>query len=82
MLEKETFPATSLLATLDVQSLYTNIFHTIAINTFTTLFQAHPAFIFLLDLLRYVLFNNIFTFDGEILRQTCGLAMGTKLAQH
>ena len=31
-------------------------------------------------LLRYVLFNNIFTFDGEIFRQICGLAMGTKLA--
>ena len=80
LLEKETFPATSLLATLDVESLYTNISHTRAINTFTRLLQAHPAFIFLLDLLRYVLFNNIFTFDGEIFRQTCGLAMGTKLA--
>ena len=80
MLKKKSFPTSSLLATLDVESLYTNISHTRAINTFTRLFQSHPAFVFLLDLLRYVLFNNIFTFDGENFRQICGLAMGTKLA--
>ena len=49
MLEKESFPTTSLLATLDVESLYPNIFHTRAINTFTRLSQSHPAFVFLLD---------------------------------
>ena len=80
MLKKESFPTTSLLATLDVESLYTNISHTRAICTFTRLLQSYPVFVFLLDLLRFVLFNNVLTFDGEISRQIFGLAMGTKLA--
>ena len=80
MLKKESFFTTLLLAKLDVESLYTNISHTRAISTFIRLFQSHPAFVFLLDLLRFILFNNIFKFNGEMFRQICGLAMGTKLA--
>ena len=35
---------------------------------------------FLLDTLKYVLKNNVFKFDNMIFTQTCGVAMGTRLA--
>ena len=75
-----TLPNHVALASLDVESLYTNISHELAIRTFTRRFQSHPRFVFLLDLLKFVLTNNVFTFDGQFFQQTCGLAMGTSLA--
>ena len=79
-LEQTTLPPHTYLVTLDVESLYTNITHERAINTFTRHFKHHPRFVFFLDLLKHVLRNNVFTFDGHYFKQTCGLAMGTKLA--
>ena len=76
-----TFPNNVALASLDVESLYTNISHGLAIQTFARSFQSHPKYVFLLDLLKFVLSNNVFTFDGRYFRQTCGLAMGTSLAR-
>lgn len=72
-------PITSLLATLDIESLCSNIMHARAIKAFTHRFSTQPQFIFLLDLLKFVI-KNVFKFDSEIFIQTCGLAMGTKLA--
>ena len=51
-----------------------------AISSFTKRFSSHPKFVFLLDLLKFVLYNNTFRFDGKYFRQICGIAMGTKLA--
>ena len=70
----------SYLVTLDIESLYTNISHDQAIVTFLRIFKNHPQVVFLLDLLKFVLKNNIFEFDNLIFTQICGLAMGTKLA--
>ena len=75
-----TFPDNIYLATLDIASLYTNITHIQAIQAFTRRFRSHPKFVFLLDLLKFVLGNNVFSFDNVVFKQTCGLAMGTKLA--
>lgn len=79
-LREMTFPEDVLLATLDIESLYTNITHQQAIHAFMRRFSAHPRRVFLLDLLKFVLTNNVFQFDGLFFKQTCGLAMGTKLA--
>ena len=73
-------PLEAYLITLDIESLYTNISHNEAILSFLRIFAQHPQKVFLLDLLKYVLKNNIFKFDNLLFTQTCGLAMGTKLA--
>ena len=78
-LSQTTLPPHTLLIALDVESLYTNITHDRAICTFTRLFKHHTQFVFLLDLLKHVLYNNVFTFDGKCLKQIGGLAIGMKL---
>ena len=80
ILSNKRIPANAYLITLDIESLYTNISHDQAIITFLKVFKNHPQVVFLLDLLKFVLKNNIFEFDNLVLTQTCGLAMGTKLA--
>ena len=79
ILSNKRIPANSYLITLDIESLYTNISHDQAIITFLKIFKNHPQLVFLLDLLKFVLKNNIFEFDNLTFTQTCGLAMGTKL---
>ena len=73
-------PKQTLICTLDIESLYTNVTHEQAISAFARRFSSHPKFVFLLDLLKFVLSNNVFNFDGRLFSQTCGIAMGTKLA--
>ena len=73
-------PAHSHLATLDITSLYTDITHSEAITIFLKIFKHHPKKVFLVDLLKYVLKNNVFKFDNVTFAQICGIAMGTKLA--
>lgn len=73
-------PRDALLVSLDIESLYTNISHRSAIIAFSRRFKDHPKFVLLLDLLKFVLGNNVFQFDGRFFRQTCGIAMGTPLA--
>ena len=72
-------PPTSYLASLDIESLYTNISFDMAIEVFLKIFAEHPRLIFYLDLLKYVLKNNIFQFSGKIYHQVCGIAMGTTM---
>ena len=48
-LEDMTLPRNTLLCTLDIDSLYTNITHEQAIPAFTRRFNGHPKFVFLLD---------------------------------
>ena len=80
ILSNKRIPANAFLICLDIESLYTNISHDQAIITFLKIFKNHPQLTFLLDLLKFVLKNNIFEFDNLTFTQTCGLAMGTKLA--
>ena len=54
-----TFPPHVYLVTSNIESLYTNITHTRAIEAFTSRFRSHPNFVFLLDLLKFVLGSNV-----------------------
>ena len=80
ILNNKKIPNNALLITLDIESLYTNISHDQAITTFIKIFQNHPKLVLLVDLLKFVLKNNIFEFDTLTFTKTCRLAMGTKLA--
>ena len=80
ILQSLTIPVHAYLITLDIESLYTNISHEEAIISFLRKFKHHPRKVFLLDLLKYVLKNNVFQFDNLIFTQLCGVAMGTRLA--
>ena len=67
----------------DFESLYTNINTKHAINTITEYFSekiSNSAFtiIGLNEILKLILYNNIFTFDKKYYIQINGLAMGTK----
>ena len=73
-------PPNAFLVTLDIESLYTNITHEEAIVSFLKRFADDPNKVFLLDLFKYVLKNNIFQFAENVYTQLCGIAMGTKLA--
>ena len=63
-----------------MRALKTNISHEGAIASFKNRFDNHPHKTFLLNLLKYVLKNNVFQFNNETFSQLCGIAMGTKLA--
>ena len=51
-----------------------------AIEVFLKIFAGHPRLVLYLDLLKFVLNNNIFQFSGRIYHQVCGIAMGTTMA--
>ena len=70
----------NITAGLDIEALYTNVSHQMTIASFTRRFCLHPRFIFLLDLLRFVLYISVFEFDGRHFKQNCGISIGTKLA--
>ncbi len=74
-----------LLATFDVQSLYTNIPHTdglLALEFFLTQrsVDVKPSTACLLDLASIVLTNNFFRFQDDFYLQVKGTAMGSKMA--
>ena len=73
-------PPHAYLVTLDIESPYTNITHEEAIASFHKLFKHHSQKVFLLELLKLVLKNNVFQFNDHVFTQPCGIAMGTKLA--
>ena len=77
-------PEDSILVTLDVSSLYTNIPHHEAISTIQTMLdkdlnKSIPTQ-WILKLLDHVLTKNAFQFDGQIYQQTLGISMGTRAA--
>ena len=80
VLQKLEVPANSYLASLDIESLYTNIGFDMAIEVLLKIFSGHPRLVLFLDLVKYVLQNNLFEFNGRIYHQICGIAMGTKMA--
>ena len=81
-------PKDSILATLDVTSLYTNIPNDEGIEAIGGYLSIHrhyslnPTNSSLLQLLRIVLTTNNFKFDNKDFLQVGGTAMGTKLALH
>ena len=84
-IESTEIPTDSLLVTLDVASLYTNISHEDALEAVSKVLEKYdlphlpPVDVFL-EILSFVLKNNIFSFNGEMYHQLYGVAMGTKLA--
>ena len=51
-----------------------------AIEVFLKIFASHPRLVLFLDLLKFVLKNNIFQLSANIYHQVCGIAMGTTMA--
>ena len=50
-----------------------------AIDVLLKIFANHPRLVLYLDLVKFVLQNNIFQFSGRIYHQLCGIAMGTTM---
>lgn len=76
-------PKNTLLVTLDVDSMYTNINHADAIKAFEETFsdrQNHLAYEPVKQLLSLTLQNNDFEFNGSNFIQTSGVSMGIKYA--
>ncbi|KAM5171696.1 olfactory receptor 5AP2-like [Mantella aurantiaca] len=84
-LEGVTVPSGTLLAGLDVESLFTCIPHVKGIQAISCwLERRHPLYPveneFLVELLELALHNNFFMFKGKYYRQNRGVAMGTACA--
>ncbi|CAN8013568.1 unnamed protein product [Ixodes persulcatus] len=78
-------PTDAILVTMDVASLYTNIPHQDGIDAVIKAYSKDPPTIrinndVLATLIRLVLENNNFEFEGRHFLQTRGTAMGTKMA--
>ena len=84
--KQKDIPPGSLLITLDVDSLYTNIDNKNGLTAVRKQFQNNPdpkrPDAELLDLLKISLENNDFTFNNEWFLQTHGTAMGKRFAPH
>ena len=83
----EHIPEDTILASFDVDSLYSNIFHDLRLDAIKFWLQKHAEDIrrrftdnFILDSIEFILQNNTFYFNGEHYRQRKGTAMGTKFA--
>ena len=76
----------TLLCTLDITSLYTNIPHLEGIQSTKEMLAIHkppdtlPHNSYIIELLELVLTNNHLEFNGEFYHQLSGTAMGTRLA--
>lgn len=68
------------LVTGDIESLYTNMKHNLTMTSVRDIFKKYPdnnrPDTFILDLLRIILENNDFNFNGDTYLQTCGMPMG------
>ena len=77
-------PVETLLVTLDVKSLYTNIPHSEGIEACQTALNTsqvlRPPTEDLVHLIELILIKNNFTFQGEHCHQIHGTAMGTRMA--
>ena len=85
IIETTKVPKDSLLVSLDVAILYTNISHEDALEAISKVLHMYnlphlpPSDVFL-DILLYVFKNNMFSFNRGFFKQKYGVAMGTKLA--
>lgn len=80
-------PKETILATFDVESLYSNISHSLGIDAINFWIENFPEELperfskeFVIDSLRFILENNTFQFNDVFFRQRKGTAMGTKVA--
>ena len=80
ILETLEVPNDTHLITSDIESLYTNVSHEQAITSVLKRLEGNPQKVLILDLLKYVLKNNVLKFNEHIFTQLHGIAMGTKLA--
>lgn len=81
--EVPSVPAGSLLVTLDVSSLYTNIPHTEGIQAcqkFLRQKYSRDKTNDLISIIKFILENNYFCFLDKFYHQTSGTAMGTRMA--
>lgn len=80
----DSLPDETLLVSLDVTSLYTNIPHNEGIEACREVWDSRllkdPPTEYLVDLLTLVLECNNFVFNGQHYLQVCGTAMGTRVA--
>ena len=83
----EQIPEDTILASFDVESLYSNIPHDLGLDAIKFWLQKHPEDLhrrftdnFILESIQFILQNNTFYFNGEHYRQRKGTAMGTKFA--
>ena len=83
----ETTPENTILTTFDVESLYSNICHTLGlqaikywIETFKHEIPSRFTAEFILDSLVFIISNNTFEFNNLFYIQTKGTLMGTKMA--
>jgi len=82
-IKKLTIPDGSILITLDVESMYTNIDHTKGLKAVAeALTFSGPFFDSIMELLELSLKNNDFLFNGEWYLQKTGTSMGRDWAPH
>ena len=88
-LEKITAPHNVLLSSFDITSMYSNMYHDELIEAVDRAWPKITSYKFdvplppkakFLSLLKIVLENNEFEFNGQIYRQLVGLAMGAKMS--
>ena len=81
-----TIEESTILITIDVEALYSNITHDLGLNALEFWLSKYPNLIdrfsipFVLESTKLILENNTFIFDEENYRQLTGTAMGTKFA--
>ena len=72
------------LISADVESLYTKMKIDLILESVEEIFEEYPQperdDELILELLRIILSNNDFEFDGKFYLQICGIAMGRKFA--
>ena len=77
-------PSNTLLVTMDVSALYTNIPHDEGIHACTVFLARNGSSTNFIsdvkDITKFILNHNYFTFDDQFYLQTHGTAMGTKMA--
>lgn len=78
-------PTDAWLITLNIEALYLSIPHEVGLSTISRYIHEQDRSSwslndFILDLLRHILFNNIFLFEGTFYRQKQGVAMGAHSA--
>ena len=82
-----TVPTDTILASFDIESLYSNIPHELGIQAVRFWLEKYPETLngrfsneFILEGIRLILENNTFSFNDKYYKQVKGTAMGTKFA--
>ena len=80
-------PSSTLLASFDIEGLYSNIPHELGLKAVKYWLEKYPEEMknrfsknFILEAIQLILENNTFSFNDQYYKQTKGTAMGTKFA--